>query len=313
MNMFHNATITHMLPLFLVILLAGMVAGQPATVEADTGLFSPDSPLYGLQTAWDSTAVSLGVKDAGDVALQRASEVKAMEEEGNPAGAARAAKQLGEIASEAEEADQENVQIAVASTSTSLHNLDQDIDETHEDIQEDIQQNMDELEDRLDELDQELDIDIDIDLPDIPDTPDTPDLPDDPTDPDDPDAPDRPDVPDTANGQTSLVFATTCADADVSDPSVETADLSGDTGQVVAEGEILLPHAGFDASAAAEEHESGALELVIDLSSEEDQGCVSSGEFEYAIGAEAGDQDVTLTIEANGDELYSTSGTVTVS
>lgn len=90
---------------------------QPAEteeVEVDTGLFTPDSALYGVETAYDSMAMSVGISNPVDVAEKRAAEAEQMAEEGNWEAAERAANGLETAASNAEGEDIEGIETATA-------------------------------------------------------------------------------------------------------------------------------------------------------------------------------------------------------
>ncbi len=82
--------------------------------EVSTGWFTPDSALYGLETAWDNTGMALGVKSPGDVAQKRAAEAQVMAEEGNYGAAQRAAEGLENAASRAGDDDIEGIEQATS-------------------------------------------------------------------------------------------------------------------------------------------------------------------------------------------------------
>lgn len=60
-------------------------------LDADPGLIGPDSMLYGVKTFFDSVAVTMGLKDGGMVAQQRAAETGAAQAQDDPEAVARAA------------------------------------------------------------------------------------------------------------------------------------------------------------------------------------------------------------------------------
>lgn len=64
----------------LVVLLVGVVVAQDVDVEPDHGVFSADSPLHGMEVAFDNMMVNLGVSDPSDVAFKRASEMYDLQE-----------------------------------------------------------------------------------------------------------------------------------------------------------------------------------------------------------------------------------------
>ena len=87
-----------------LLFLVAPAAAQPAnTIDANPGLISPDSTLYGLQIAFDSTLVDWGIKDAGDVAHQRASEALIAAEAGDTEALDRALQGLNVVAEKATE------------------------------------------------------------------------------------------------------------------------------------------------------------------------------------------------------------------
>ncbi|QKQ97914.1 hypothetical protein GKQ38_00030 [Candidatus Nanohaloarchaea archaeon] len=67
-------------------------------VKPNPGLIGPGSAFYGLDTAWDSIGMKVGLKKAQDVAAERASEALAAAEKNNTKGAQKALKHLSDLA-----------------------------------------------------------------------------------------------------------------------------------------------------------------------------------------------------------------------
>jgi hypothetical protein len=82
------------LPVLVFCLLIGVTvvqAGQASGLDSGPGFITPDSPFYQVEVMVDNVAVSVGVKDAGDVAQERAAEASKMQADGKPGAAQRAA------------------------------------------------------------------------------------------------------------------------------------------------------------------------------------------------------------------------------
>ena len=58
-----------------ITLLTGFSVAQPGDVESRPGFIKPGTAIYGLDVAFDDAAVNLGLRDRGDVAYERASEL----------------------------------------------------------------------------------------------------------------------------------------------------------------------------------------------------------------------------------------------
>lgn len=113
--------------LAFVCLLAGTAAAQSGALDRGPGVLGPESPLYGLEKAWDSAAVNMGLKNAGDVAQERAAEAQSMLEKGNPGAASRAAKDLQKIAGKATEKDQKGIQKAMTAMQDTMSQMQQQL------------------------------------------------------------------------------------------------------------------------------------------------------------------------------------------
>ena len=82
-----------------LLFLTAPAAAQPVnTIDVNPGFIGPDSTLYGIQIAIDSTLVDWGIKDAGDVAHQRASEALISAEAGDTEAMERALAGLSIVA-----------------------------------------------------------------------------------------------------------------------------------------------------------------------------------------------------------------------
>lgn len=72
-----------------VVLLSGMAVAQSAEVEPEPGIIGADSPLYGIDVAYDNA-----FKEDGAVAFERASEYSVAQENNQTRAMERAEKQL---------------------------------------------------------------------------------------------------------------------------------------------------------------------------------------------------------------------------
>lgn len=103
---------------FLLTITVGLAGAQGANETgnsdriANTGLFTPDSALYGLDTAWDNAGMAVGLKRAGDVAKERAAEAQAMAEKGDYESAQKAMDKMNSVAKRAKEEESEDIRQA---------------------------------------------------------------------------------------------------------------------------------------------------------------------------------------------------------
>lgn len=101
-----------------VLMAALMVISIPmATAQSQTdvgpGIVGVDSPVYGLEVAWDNAANRIGLKQAGEIAQERAAEARDAAERNKTRAAARAAQNTQKIAERARtEEDEEGIQRA---------------------------------------------------------------------------------------------------------------------------------------------------------------------------------------------------------
>lgn len=98
--------------LILTLLFGVASANNHGDLDVGPGLIGSDSPLYGLEVAWDNAAVDIGLKKAGGVAQERAAEAKAAADKGNHDAAARAANEMSKVAQKARSDDTERLQKA---------------------------------------------------------------------------------------------------------------------------------------------------------------------------------------------------------
>jgi len=97
-----------------LVLFAGFSAAQTqnSTVDPDPGLVKADSPIYGLEVAFDNALASAGVVSAADVAFERASEVSVAEDRNNTEAVRRAARQFNEAAERADNSQKSRLEQA---------------------------------------------------------------------------------------------------------------------------------------------------------------------------------------------------------
>ncbi len=117
----------------LVILLALLVLGLPlATAQSQSndigpGMVAADSPFYGLELAWDNAAVTLGLKNAGDVTQERAAEAKDAVERNRTDAALRAVENAQKMANRSKAGDEEGVQRAMTSLQDTMSKMEERI------------------------------------------------------------------------------------------------------------------------------------------------------------------------------------------
>lgn len=90
--------------LFLLLPLAA-ANGSHTPLDASPGAVTPNSAFYGLETAWDNAAVTIGLKKAGTVAQERAAEAQAMQERNNTRAMQKAVNQMNQVAKKATSQD----------------------------------------------------------------------------------------------------------------------------------------------------------------------------------------------------------------
>lgn len=95
-----------------LILFAAPAAAQQQDPDVGPGMVGPDSPIYGLEVAWDDAAMSVGLKRAGTVVQERAAEAQQMQERNNTEGMQRAAQEMSNVAERATADDTEGLQKA---------------------------------------------------------------------------------------------------------------------------------------------------------------------------------------------------------
>lgn len=90
------------------------VQENPSGQGWDTGWFTPDSSLYGIEVAWDRVGMAVGLANAGDVAQKRANEAQAMAAKGDWEAAQRAANGLETAAARAGDDDVSGLEQAMS-------------------------------------------------------------------------------------------------------------------------------------------------------------------------------------------------------
>lgn len=101
------------LAISIVILMTPLAAAQ-TQLDKGPGMVQPESMLYGLEKAWDSASVSIGLKKASDVAQERAAEARAMQEKNNTKAMQKAVDDMNKIAKKAKTDETEGLQKAAA-------------------------------------------------------------------------------------------------------------------------------------------------------------------------------------------------------
>lgn len=87
--------------------------GAAQSTNSNPGLVSPNSPFYGLEVAVDKAAVGVGLASRGGIARERAAEAARMAEKNNTRGLEKAARQLENVAANANEKDAEGIDQAI--------------------------------------------------------------------------------------------------------------------------------------------------------------------------------------------------------
>lgn len=97
-----------------LILLAGVSSAQTQdfSLDTDPGLVKADSPIYGLEVAFDNALVSAGLASPGDVAFERASEVAVASERNNTEAFEDAVERFGSVADRADNGHRERLEQA---------------------------------------------------------------------------------------------------------------------------------------------------------------------------------------------------------
>jgi hypothetical protein len=98
-----------------LILLTGFSAAQSSNstgIDSSPGLVKADSPIYGWDVAWDNALQTAGLKSAGEVAVERASEVAVARDRNHTRAAIGAVDRLNQAVAEANNDDRERLQKA---------------------------------------------------------------------------------------------------------------------------------------------------------------------------------------------------------
>ena len=96
-----------------LILFTGLSAAQSSnnsTIDGSPGLVKADSPIYGWDVAFDNMLQTAGLKSAGDIAVERASEVAVAHRRNHSDAASEALDQLQVAAQEANNQNREKLQ-----------------------------------------------------------------------------------------------------------------------------------------------------------------------------------------------------------
>ncbi|MFB6167177.1 MAG: hypothetical protein ABEJ62_02855, partial [Candidatus Nanohaloarchaea archaeon] len=96
-----------------ILVLSGAAAAQ-TELDVGPGMVTPDSPVYGLEVAWDNAAMSIGLKNAGTVVQERAAEARAMQRRNNTGAMREAVRQMSHVAERARGGDAQGLQKAQA-------------------------------------------------------------------------------------------------------------------------------------------------------------------------------------------------------
>lgn len=96
------------------LLFGAAAANTHETLDTGPGMVGADSAMYGLELAWDNAATSIGLKNAGTVAQERAAEAHEAAENGNYDAAQRAAENMASVAEKANADDVQGVEKAEA-------------------------------------------------------------------------------------------------------------------------------------------------------------------------------------------------------
>lgn len=90
----------------LALMMGSVAAAHTADVRQDVeprpGIVDASSALYGLDVAFDNAAVQLGLRNQGDIAFERASEVSVAVERNNSEAVNRSLRELNDVAEAAQ-------------------------------------------------------------------------------------------------------------------------------------------------------------------------------------------------------------------
>jgi len=103
---------TILLAALVLTMSVGLVGAQEENQEdriANVGAVTPDSALYGLETAWDNAGMAIRLKSPGKVARERAAEAEAMAEKEDYKSAQKAMDNMKSVARRAREEDSEDI------------------------------------------------------------------------------------------------------------------------------------------------------------------------------------------------------------
>lgn len=117
-------------------------------------MVGPGSPVYGLEVAMDNAAVSIGLAKAGEIAKERAAEAQKAADNNNTA-AAKAGKQLENIAQRAGENESESIWTAMNSFQNTITEMEGRIDNApNENAREGMETALENMRDALQNMEQ---------------------------------------------------------------------------------------------------------------------------------------------------------------
>lgn len=99
----------------LLVLTIPVALAQSQSNDVGPGMVGADSPIYGLEVAWDNAAVTVGLKNAGKVTQERASEAKEAISKNKTDAALKAVENAQKMANKSKAGDEEGVQRAMNS------------------------------------------------------------------------------------------------------------------------------------------------------------------------------------------------------
>ncbi len=110
-----------------------------------------------------------------------------------------------------------------------------------------------------------------------------------------------------------LRFEAECTDKSTDGAAVTENAITGHDGHVRADGTMLLPTPNYDADGSFDRGDR-TIDLTVDLTERGGFGvqCVAEADYRYRVDAEPGNWTVSLTVNVDGEQVYSDENTVTV-
>ncbi len=116
------------------------------------------------------------------------------------------------------------------------------------------------------------------------------------------------------NGQGAWQYSSQCAGGSVSSPQVVQNSISGGSGEINIDGVMELPQSPEYDVSASDAHSGQTLTVTVRLIDQGGGGlCPERGEYSYTGSAPAGNWNVNFEVIHNGNQVYTDSGSVTVS